>query len=299
MKYLLFLCTALTLQEIKLFAQEIDSVFIRNEGLTPPNTLLIPGNRYLDETEIANIHWLEFLHYALKDSSKAYYESMLPDTMLWKNFNSPRLVARNGILDSILYSGGYSEHYLRYPGYRYFPVVGITYHQASEYCKWRSEAVNIKVNQNLAARKKNYRVRYKYFLPDIADFEYASREFSARKIMDRKTSRLIKTVAPDFDRKSEFWKAAVSQKISETQSGRQVYVESYNFIGYIYENGNQWSFYNVLGNVSEITAEEGKSFGGAWIHSMDEIMTNKIFPYRKPEYWLGLRCACTVEIIRL
>jgi formylglycine-generating enzyme required for sulfatase activity len=223
---------------------------------------------------------------------------MLPDTSVWKNFETPGLVSENTLTDSTSGANDYNEHYLRYPGYRYFPVVGVSYHQASEYCKWRSAAVNSAVNKSLADKKKSYRLRYTYSLASIADLEYASRGFSGKHQMNRKTAKWTKTVAPGFDSKQQFWNACVRQPVAITPSGKQVYVQGFNFIGYIFDNGNQWNFYNVLGNVSEITDEEGKSFGGAWIHEMDEILRHKTFGYTKPEYWLGFRCAATVEIIR-
>ncbi len=83
---------------------------------------------FLDQTEIANIHWLEYLHYIQRDSSETYYLSALPDTTVWEKelaFNTP-----------------YVSNYLRYPGFRYYPVVGVSWNQAVDYCRWRTEAVN-------------------------------------------------------------------------------------------------------------------------------------------------------------
>jgi gliding motility-associated lipoprotein GldJ len=83
---------------------------------------------YLDQTEIANVHWLEYLHYARRDSSETFYENALPDTTVWEKelaFNTP-----------------YVSNYLRYPGFRYYPVVGVSWNQAMDYCRWRTEAVN-------------------------------------------------------------------------------------------------------------------------------------------------------------
>ena len=83
---------------------------------------------FLDQTEIANIHWLEYLHYIQRDSSETYFQSALPDTTVWEKelaFNTP-----------------YVSNYLRYPGFRYYPVVGISWNQAVDYCRWRTEAVN-------------------------------------------------------------------------------------------------------------------------------------------------------------
>src|SRR5690606_33433453 len=37
----------------------------------------------------------------------------------------------------------YVDHYLRYPGFRYFPVVGVSWNQASKYAVWRTNAVNM------------------------------------------------------------------------------------------------------------------------------------------------------------
>ena len=83
---------------------------------------------FLDQTEIANIHWLEYLHYIQRDSSETYYQNALPDTTVWEKelaFNTP-----------------YVSNYLRYPGFRYYPVVGVSWEQAVDYCRWRTEAVN-------------------------------------------------------------------------------------------------------------------------------------------------------------
>ena len=83
---------------------------------------------YMDETEIANIHWLEFMDRLDKDSTQEVYQAALPDTNVWKGklaFNDP-----------------YVDHYLRYPGFRYFPVVGVSWIQATNYAKWRTAAVN-------------------------------------------------------------------------------------------------------------------------------------------------------------
>ena len=87
---------------------------------------------YMDETEIANVHYLEYLYSVQKDSTLDFYEAALPDTSVWRNdlaFNDP-----------------YVEQYLRLPGFRMYPVVGISWTQATDYSLWRTAVVN----QNLA-----------------------------------------------------------------------------------------------------------------------------------------------------
>lgn len=83
---------------------------------------------YMDQTEVANIHWLEYLFYIQKDSSEEFYKTALPDTTVWASqlaFNDP-----------------YVDHYLRYPGFRFFPVVGVNWKQANDFCTWRTGVVN-------------------------------------------------------------------------------------------------------------------------------------------------------------
>jgi gliding motility-associated lipoprotein GldJ len=92
---------------------------------------------FMDETEIANIHWLEYLFYIERDSGGVdgeFYQSALPDTTVWAS--------------ELAFNDSYVDHYLRYPGFRYFPVVGVSWEQAVDYCTWRTNVVNYKLAQD-------------------------------------------------------------------------------------------------------------------------------------------------------
>jgi formylglycine-generating enzyme required for sulfatase activity len=83
---------------------------------------------YMDETEIANLDYLEYLYAVGQDSTREFYMSALPDTTVWANEMS--------------FNDQYVDQYLRYPGFRMYPVVGVSWAQANDYCKWRSSVVN-------------------------------------------------------------------------------------------------------------------------------------------------------------
>jgi formylglycine-generating enzyme len=91
---------------------------------------------YMDETEIANIQYLEYLHAIQKDSAQEVYEAALPDTTVWA--------------DPLAFNDSYVDHYLRYPGFRYFPVVGVSWVQANDYADWRTIVVNTEMAKKAA-----------------------------------------------------------------------------------------------------------------------------------------------------
>ncbi len=86
---------------------------------------------YMDETEVTNVDYREYLYWITRVFYASYpevYKRALPDTLVWRSklgFNEP-----------------YVEMYLRHPAYNYYPVVGISWLQATDYCTWRTDRVN-------------------------------------------------------------------------------------------------------------------------------------------------------------
>lgn len=86
---------------------------------------------YMDETEVANIHWQEYEYYIKLDSPDYYWRNNLPDTTVWSR--------------DLAYNDPYVNAYYRHAGFRYFPVVGVNWRQAVNYAKWRTAVVNMKL----------------------------------------------------------------------------------------------------------------------------------------------------------
>jgi len=85
---------------------------------------------YIDQFEVTNFNWLEYLYW-VKRTYEEYpmiYHNALPDTLCWR---SP-----------MAYNEPYVEYYLRHPSFQNYPVVGVSWTQANDFCKWRTDRVN-------------------------------------------------------------------------------------------------------------------------------------------------------------
>ncbi|HEY8398551.1 MAG TPA: SUMF1/EgtB/PvdO family nonheme iron enzyme [Flavihumibacter sp.] len=87
---------------------------------------------YIDRTEVANVHYREYLYWINTvfdgDEHAAIRNAALPDTLVWRS--------------ELAYNEPMVEYYFRHPSYNYYPVVGVTWKQANDFCLWRTDRVN-------------------------------------------------------------------------------------------------------------------------------------------------------------
>ncbi|MDR3093022.1 MAG: SUMF1/EgtB/PvdO family nonheme iron enzyme [Bacteroidales bacterium] len=88
---------------------------------------------YMDETEIANVDYKEYLHWIRRVfvSYPEVYRKALPDTLVWRS--------------KLAYNEPLVETYLRHPSYNNYPVVGVSWLQANDYSSWRTDRVNERI----------------------------------------------------------------------------------------------------------------------------------------------------------
>jgi gliding motility-associated lipoprotein GldJ len=95
-----------------------------------PRRVTIPSF-YMDQTEVRNIDYVEYLYWLQRVFGANYpqvYRKALPDTLVWR--------------EKLAYNEPMVEEYLRHAAYRNYPVVGVSWTQANEYCLWRTDRVN-------------------------------------------------------------------------------------------------------------------------------------------------------------
>jgi sulfatase modifying factor 1 len=130
---------------------------------------------YIDETEVSNFSYLEYLWWTGRVFGPTWpdiYYKALPDTLVWR--------------EKLAYNEPYVEYYLRHPAYRDYPVVGINWLQANDFCAWRTDRVNefILIREGLVDH-----------VPSPSDQDY----FSTEAYLAGKWQGQLKQKLPSFD----------------------------------------------------------------------------------------------------
>ena len=90
---------------------------------------------YIDQKEVSNKNYKEYLHWLEKVYLPTNQDSIVnearPDTLVWRS--------------ELAYNEPMVEAYFRHPSFNDYPVVGISWNQANEYCKWRTDRANEKL----------------------------------------------------------------------------------------------------------------------------------------------------------
>lgn len=239
----------------------------RKKNFLPPGTVKINDTLFADETEISNLSWLEYVSW-IKNKygiTSAEYKNSLPDTLVWRENNS--------------YNEPYVQYYLRHSAYNDYPVVGISYEQATAYCKWRTE----RIKELLCISKKYELIDFEYRLPSKKEWEFISNNgegcFSngGKDEKGRMTSNRRRPIEDTLG-----WKGVMADNADVTAPV------------YAYWK-NKFGLYNMIGNVAEMVSEKGICKGGGWRNNLEECRVGSDNRYERPTAWLGFRCICVVR----
>ncbi|HNQ67525.1 MAG TPA: SUMF1/EgtB/PvdO family nonheme iron enzyme [Bacteroidales bacterium] len=241
----------------------------KEKQFVPPGTVKLNESLYVDKTEVSNISYKEYIYWnkKFKGENSPEYLFCLPDTTVWEE-----------PLRSI---------YLWHPAYEEYPVVGISYEQAVDYCKWRSDRVNElfylkenKLSKNTDLSNVDIPQKVIFRLPTKAEWQIIAVVNYSKKSINKLNSKKSGSRA-----RCNF----AGNNIEDINSDKcQITCPVKSYVP------NLLGIYCIDGNVAEMIDEKGIAKGGSWKHKEEEYNVDKDYCYTKPEVWLGFRCVCEV-----
>lgn len=238
---------------------------------TLPGVVKITNYLYYDKTEATNKDWLEYSDWMKSnygETSSEYIESF-PDTLVWQN--------------SLTYNQPYVRYYLTHPAYQDYPVVGVSWQQATDYCAWRTQRVleALKAKDKLDKAPKFFTYR----LPTNKEWSMMYEDVSKQSFIIGEEGKKAYVGMARFNMKRSSNDTLDQDGVINDNADVTAPVESYW--------PNQYGVYNIKGNVSEWLYEENGYVGGAWnTNSTDDV--SAVQHSQESSASIGFRCVCEV-----
>ena len=229
-------------------------------------------NLYASQFEVTNFEWLHFLHWIRKTKGEAYYLKNIPDTLVWRS--------------QLGYREKFVQYYLRHPAYRDYPVVGVSYEQALNFCDYLTETGNIFLKD-----KKVKKILFR--LPTEEEWELAARGglpegtiFPWGTSSYRKENGKYKgSLQANFMR----GKGDIMVLAGHLNDGGDITVRKKSFWP------NNYGLYNIAGNVAEMVAEKSICKGGSWFKGSHKMVISTRDTFEVADSWVGLRVFAEIE----
>jgi formylglycine-generating enzyme required for sulfatase activity len=253
------------------FSASLGQTKLKELKIAPQGTIWLKDNIFIDELPVSTGDYMEFLYAMAENYSKKVHDTIakLPLYKLnWKELDEYFQANKSSVKELQAMDINYKLplswtndsakkfHYFNSEEYSNYPLVNVSYEQAVEYCKWRTDITMLSYavsSKNEKTRNYFYK-RIRFRLPTKEELEYAlkqTREYN-----------------------EPFTMALTDEDFSEEQ-------ETIQFIP---------------GNISEIISEKGTAIGISWKDLDKELQNNLTYPqkYDGPKDWLGFRCVCEI-----
>ena len=183
--------------------------------------------------EVSNADYRKFLNDLSFRSESNYLKAVLPDTLVWRN--------------DLENTEPFVKYYFRNHSYDNYPVVGVSYDAANEYCKWLSE----KYNQN--PQKKYQKVLFK--LLNKSEWIFAANKGDTSKVYTWGSGFIQNNRKQDLcNYKHTIFTLDSLKKYNESPDASQITIITTPVNSYY---PNSFGIYNMCGNVAEMIEEKG------------------------------------------
>jgi len=268
---------------------------------------LIKGNLYAQKTEATNEEYNLFLSYLRQTNQETLYTKYAFDL---SSYQEPALA-----LMTLYHAPREATRKNKY--YSQYPAVNLSYESVVAYCEWLTEQYNNNPD------KKFKKVKFR--LPAIREWQIAAlgyKKFQSWDIDENtvevgvpvntldelsKQSRTIPFKGSDilypwfraYNYRNKYlnrFECALGNfKCPEKTTAcmtrnKMITPDGFVMAGPVAQYfPNEMGFFDVVGNVAEMTAEKGKACGGSWNHAPEESTIVSINSYSTPDAAIGFR----------
>ena len=225
---------------------------------------------YVSRYEVSNLDYRNFLADLLSNKKTGIYNHCFPDTLVWK--------ANPKIASPLV------QFYFRHTSYDQYPVVGVSYEAALQYCAWLTEKYHEDAN------RKHKKVVFK--LPSKEEWIFAANKGDTSKMYTWGTGFVQnnrKQYLCNF-KHTNFVFDSSSKKYNEINTDQQTYILSP--IQSFYPNS--FGLYNMCGNVAEMIEETGIAKGGSFQDPAYQVRISSEKSYTKAQVDIGFRVVMKV-----
>lgn len=234
---------------------------------------------YMSKTEMTNFDYLEFLAHLKKNKEWEKYEIAKVDSSKWKTSFD------NAYLDPMV------STYHNHPAYHDYPVVNISKEGAEMYCEWLSWAydsisggelkltfrIPTKAEYIRAARGNDHNAQYAWkgtFLKNAQGNSLANYvQYGDRSISKNKETGKLEVIPTYPD--------------SYYADGAFIIAKAESYYP------NEFGFYNLNGNVSEMISDSEKAVGGDWTCPGYDVRIESEKEFNEAHPTVGFRVVAT------
>lgn len=234
---------------------------------------------YMSETEITNFQYLEFLWYLKKTNQMDKYAIADIDSLNWRT--------------KLAYCEPYVQYYHKHPAYRNYPVVNISKEGAQMYCDWLTEVYDSISNGEL---KLKFRIptRAEYMRAARGDHHRWSYSWAGPYIRNSKGNILANFLAFGSSNITRNQETGELEVVKVDLSGREYFSDNADVLAPAKSYWpNEFGFYNLNGNASEMIADSDHVVGGDWKSPGYDIRCESIRPFTQSESTTGFRVVAT------
>ena len=232
----------------------------------------IQGNVWVSKYEVTNGVYRSFLEELQSSGQQKIYQQCLPDTNCW--------------IALAAYQEPIKTYYFRHPAYNNYPVVGVSYDAAKQYCNWLTQ----QYNQN--PKRKFEQVEFR--LLTKAEWIFAANKGDTTRTYPWGSGYIQNNRKADLCnyRHIDLRYDSVAKKyieLPDTFQKRNTITAAVN--AYF---PNSFGLYNMSGNVAEMVQDAGIAMGGGFNDPPYLVQIKSEKKYNAPSFDIGFRVAMEV-----